>query len=353
MSVFVSQFFAKKVNEMDSSKSDMKSKLRPSTTSTKATRTKDKNTPTLQQLISQDGQHVIGDVSHLLDWAVLGFPKCGTTTLLGYLDTETSHGLQHERCELAHHGEDAVVDVVKSLYEELPQENNMKHGLKCPGGISTRYLHRMTEFFYKTKIIIGLRHPVLWFQSYYNYRIEHKYDMPPPQDLLKSQVNGVSVARSRFHENLAYLGKTPLISKEERSLLSLNDEDDVKRFRQKVSQTPHKLFVYEIGQVADVNVTRSDIFRNDLGEFVGIRDLGQMIHKNAAEDRDPELKAKEIDICDDTHAGVRRELMVNAKDASRWIRTFFLDSDDVHYSSRDFLEQALAKWEVDPCVSRR
>eukprot|EP00814_Leptocylindrus_danicus_P021533 CAMPEP_0116027014 /NCGR_PEP_ID=MMETSP0321-20121206/14321_1 /TAXON_ID=163516 /ORGANISM="Leptocylindrus danicus var. danicus, Strain B650" /LENGTH=121 /DNA_ID=CAMNT_0003500177 /DNA_START=373 /DNA_END=738 /DNA_ORIENTATION=- len=120
--------------------------------------------------------------------------------------------------------------------------------------------------------------------------------------------------------------------------------------KHKVLQTPHQVFLYDIEQMADVNITRSDRFRMDLGEFIGVDDLGPMMHKNSARKKiAPEIQAKKINICDAAHDDVREVLMKNGVDASRWIRTYFLESNDVHCSSCEFLREALAKWEIDPC----
>ena len=143
-----------------------------------------KPTTVIQDLVSENHQQIIGDVSYLLDYAVLGFPKTGTTALMRYLNTENSRTLPRERCEL----DWAVFEVVKSLFEDLPQDNHVKRGLKCPQCVSNHCFKNLSKYFYKTKLIVGVRHPVLWFQSFYNYRVHYEYaEMPAPHVLLTKE----------------------------------------------------------------------------------------------------------------------------------------------------------------------
>ena len=51
---------------------------------------------------------------------------------------------------------------------------------------------------------------------------------------------------------------------------------------------------------------------------------------------------------------LRQVLMGQAIDASRWIRKYFVNAQDVVVSSPDYLiDHILPLWEEDPCVRRR
>ena len=42
--------------------------------------------PPLESIVDRDG-NVVGDPQHLLDWSIVGFGKCGTTTFMNWLDS--------------------------------------------------------------------------------------------------------------------------------------------------------------------------------------------------------------------------------------------------------------------------
>ena len=300
----------------------------------------------LKDMIAEDGK-IIGDVSHLLDWAVLGFAKCGTSSLLQFLNTNSSKDLDHERCDASWHRGQGLPGLVESLYNDLPR-TGVKRGLKCPSGLTTTSIQNYSRYFNRTNIIVGLRHPVLWFESFYNYRVQSgQHIMPPVNELIKGEALSVSVKKSRFHLNLVGLGKTPLDSDLEWKLLLENN--DMSAFNFGYIRTPMKVFVYEIGQLADTNATRVSQFESDLGRFIGVDDLGGMVKANARS-KNPPGKASMISICDEEYNQLRKALMKNSRDVSRWVRLFFLDSVDVIYSSRWYLDELLDAWEYDPCI---
>lgn len=105
------------------------------------------------------------EVDWLLDFAVLGFPKCGTTTLMQSLDTPDDAAVfQEERCAL---GNDNVARLVWQLLENdsLPRDPHFKRGIKCPKDLeSPSALRNLAKYFPTTKLIVTVRHPVLWFE---------------------------------------------------------------------------------------------------------------------------------------------------------------------------------------------
>lgn len=121
-----------------------------------------------------------------------------------------------------------------------------------------------------------------------------------------------------------------------------------------VKVLPNSVFFFDMHQLSDDNVERQNAFREDVKNYLGLTtDLppsghhkpGRSWNEGIQKEKD---KAK-IDICDPRHVPVRRELMRMAKQNSEWIRTVFLNSPSVYYSSRPYLEELLSEWMNDPC----
>jgi Sulfotransferase family len=139
-----------------------------------------------------------------LDFIVAGFPKCGTTTLLKTLAQHVEIAMPNaESCQLARplQQDDVNLKQLQSdLYELLkrqqPQQQQQQQqqvsssaskqpkqqrqqqqsklllGIKCPDALKNfKTIHRLSQHSPHTKFIIGLRHPLLYLQSLYNYRV--------------------------------------------------------------------------------------------------------------------------------------------------------------------------------------
>ena len=67
-------------------------------------------------------------------------------------------------------------EIVAALDEELAKMTStgplpIKRGIKCPMAVwDSQGIEFLEEHFRDTKVVIGLRHPVSFFQSFYNYR---------------------------------------------------------------------------------------------------------------------------------------------------------------------------------------
>ncbi|MCK7513861.1 MAG: hypothetical protein MZV70_64150 [Desulfobacterales bacterium] len=99
-----------------------------------------------------------------------------------------------------------------------------------------------------------------------------------------------------------------------------------------------------------------NVLGSDVQHFIGFeQEMPPMIHVKPGKKWDNETQAlkdaKKIDICDSEYDELRDVLMDTAIKASTWIRTFFLESDDVVVSSRQYLEEILVGWTQDPCNS--
>jgi hypothetical protein len=78
----------------------------------------------------------------------------------------------------------APAQLVVKLYE-LATGYQYRRGYKAPRDItSVNALRAFGRYFPHTKLIIGVRHPVLWFQSFYNFRVRGGTAMPPAETLM-------------------------------------------------------------------------------------------------------------------------------------------------------------------------
>jgi hypothetical protein len=122
-----------------------------------STRSKDPwGRPPLDSII-HNKWNITGDPSWLLQFAIIGFPKCGTSTMMHHLSKHPQVSIfPDERCDLAYN-QQAVL--IKDSYLYLGK--NKTRGIKCPMLLeSTRLgMRNMHKFFPKTNYIVGIRHP--------------------------------------------------------------------------------------------------------------------------------------------------------------------------------------------------
>jgi hypothetical protein len=314
------------------------------------------------------GWNITGNVNWLLDFAIVGFPKAGTSTLMLYLQKQhkSIFMFDQERCEI---GYNQHVPLLADLYknynynqdyqgQQPPQLRKM--GIKCPRDLeSSVALHNYKTFFPKTKFIVGLRHPILWFQSFYNFRITNDYIMPPPQQLIgrcKRAHQGVCTFRANFSNHLQQIEPT------------------------------RKVFVYHVDQLKlqqdttnnnnTSTITRATRFRQDLQMFLELSEpledpmmWVQPGQTPASPQRARELKEKKINICDESYNELRRILLKQASHTATWMQTVWFHQspqtttttgtgtgttapnlyNNVHVSSPEYFHQLLNTWHVDPC----
>ncbi|KAL7581545.1 hypothetical protein ACA910_022109 [Epithemia clementina (nom. ined.)] len=167
------------------------------------------------------------------------------------------------------------------------------------------------DYWPQTKLIVGIRHPVWWFQSIYNYRMQTEPDhiahQIPPLNVLANLIitansgtnnsgtnntvihdlpNGgclreICLQRAFMHSHLALLGKTPLhISKlafevSSPLLQGLSTAPKMPQFRQVLSpKVPNLLFLYDVTQVDGVrNPSIAQALRVDLSNFLQLTEL--------------------------------------------------------------------------------
>lgn len=122
--------------------------------------------PSLASLV--DGWNITGDVSWLIQFSIIGFPKSGTSTLMFHLrDHPEIHMFPHERCELSSNRQKILIE---DMYRQFPPSSTLPlhryvRGIKCPMELENRQLalHNYQKYFPKTDFIVGIRHPILWY----------------------------------------------------------------------------------------------------------------------------------------------------------------------------------------------
>ena len=292
-----------------------------------------------------------------IDFAIYGFPKTGTTTLLNALERHTEVFMPpSEFCQLHQEGGDkSWANYLLKHSPESIQTTKQKCGIKCPAFVrlpsATENLLQVSD---NVRLIIGLRHPVNWFQSFYNYRVwEHfKYNMtnletiPKPFELMNGRKHWrvVTTALARYEEYLMQLDKVALTSKER-----YNMQNGIHFWPRKIVPNNYKVFLYIDEQLKDRNKERRMKLQRDLQHYLGlnspIEDFGKM-KANSNQDWYKEY----IDICDTQYSKIRDELLQQTIETTRWIKNKFIKSDDVYVSGKKIFLSALDSFNEDPCA---
>lgn len=357
--------------------------------------------PPLNHLLDNKGK-VIADISWMLDFAIIGFPKSGTSFLKNYLNsTEETYVYHVEFCIKKSTDLTRFVEIYHDLHQTIAaqqqqqqqQQRRILFGLKCPGVLYRSYdLHIYKTYFPTTKFIIGLRHPVLWFESFYNYQMNRNVSLPSSTSSLIGGCQHhqkVCTDRGRFHAALARLRKTPMVDGREVDLLfgtrynedettssnyinnsnsssssSNNNSSSFHQSRQQErflssSQTynqqqqeeedygfPNQLLLYEVRQLHQNDTSIRQEVSNTLRNYLNIQQTLPPIlsYKN--------VKPRAIDICDDVHASVRKLLVNHGMDASIWIKEYLWKkkkNPSVVVADPVSFVRLLDSWSVDPC----
>jgi len=298
--------------------------------------------------VKNRNQNITGDPQFLLDWAIVGYPKCGTTTISALLGAHPE--CQCTKNEMQFLSNSKPADAIWSLYTKLP-EGDYKRGYKSPFDVTNKggAMDYMRDLFPTTKLIVGVRHPIRWFESFYNFRLQRNVTMPRPPALIRRNFYGCGVPAANFHVPLARLGKVDMTTTPHQLQLQAT-------FAKKLSKLPppipNPIFFYTMEQLADTNATRNALFRRDLQHYLGLKEaMPEIVQSNKGQIKPPPADQDYIDICEEEYDSLRRELLQISIQASTWIRSFFLDGTHVHVSSRDYLEESLETWMNDPCDS--
>lgn len=304
------------------------------------------------------GWNITHNVNWLLSFSIVAFPKCGTSSLMLYLKNQTDSifMFDDERCEL---GWNQQVPLLKDLYSHYQPHLHM--GIKCPRDLEVDLaLTNYRTYFSKTKFIVGLRHPVMWFESFYNHRIHNEFPMPSPHRLIgkcKKSHQGVCTDRANFTRHLQRIDDEP---SRQVFLYEVSQlYDDSNKTAASVKDAAHKT-LHETKQLQQ-QLRRADTFRTDLQDFLELEVplQGRIDHvkpgrKPMSEAHEQELASKKIDICDQEHQDVRTRLQQQASESATWIQTVFLrQNPNVRVSSPKYFSQLLSAWHQDPCEDRK
>jgi len=123
------------------------------------------------------GYKIKGNIEWLLDFAVVGSAKCGTSFLLRYLGNSTETLMpKYEVCKMSKNRPDELVQlyynaslVAGKYHRESSSETSAPgkviNGLKCPKSLGTELgVANFAKYFPNMKYIVTMRHPVKWFQ---------------------------------------------------------------------------------------------------------------------------------------------------------------------------------------------
>ena len=289
--------------------------------------------PPLKRLVKNDYKGILGDVSWLLDFAIVGHSKTSTTTQMNWLANHEEIAMYSWELHALSEGRPAKL--VRELYE-LPRGSHLKRGYKSPHELQrTKIVQFYQRYWPRTKLIVGLRHPVLWFQSYYNFNYAAGNRLPPAETMIGENFPQAVM----FHEHLARLGKTNLTNPDEYQLLGRTEPD------YDAPYMPNPVFLYEVSQPFDKNETRKNAYCQDMTDFLGLR---RRLDPLKADPKAGKNYHK-LNICEPQYKELRKELMNMGRNASTWLSSFFLKLPDVHVSSPQHFQDLIASWARDPC----
>ena len=290
------------------------------------------------------------------DFIVAGFPKCGTTTLLKAFGKHNQTDIHPtEQCAIASPKmpDNAVLRRLDDTIATLSVSPETKRSFKCPTAIyNHRAISRMEKHSPDTKFIVGVRHPVLMLQSFYNYRVTEIYNrgladkIPSFEEVLarKRPWKGVSMDASRFELFLKQFGKTGMTGDE------LSELAGRPGYQLAVQPNKFKIFLYSVDQMEDQDEQRSNKFRGTLQKYLGLsQPLPSFGHENINHQVGSNGFKETIDICQDKYSEVRAQLIRQASKSSDWLRDQFIHSADVWVANEDHFVATLDSWSVDPC----
>ena len=339
------------------------------------------------------------DYSYLLDVAVIGHSKSGTSSILNWFQNHPEIFIKHREERIVVNGPaNAVVQLKRKGYS-IFRDQGLKIAYKRPGDITHPYrLAVLHDHFPHTKLMIGIRHPVLWFESFFNFwqTIANGGNRPYlPRNT--TQLIGpcilnehVCTDHARFHLHIANaVHATDMTTKRERQLLLGNKipsgvgtihnnnnnnnatEDPDRHTTITDRNVTNPAFIFEIAQLSDSIETRNNVFREEMQHFLELQQAFPPAPRVAPESklrqvrrRGRKAKAKvnayKIHICDPQHEEVRRVLMEHSRNIAVWVREYLLPavkqqdgsgngSIRVAIASHDHMYDLMESYLIDPC----
>jgi hypothetical protein len=278
---------------------------------------------------------LIGDPRPLLDFAYIGHSKCGSSTIKYWLRAHDQISMKGEERILW----DGLISAIQNMYKTFPNDERRLQGYKQPNDIYRKdSLEILKTYFPKTKLIVGIRHPILWFESFYNFRV-----MDNPNGILPNATELIGPCTLDQHvctDHARYpLQIEPLL------------------------EMPNPIFLFETKQLALAEEDINDPFRKDFGKFLGVNNLPpppKVKPETRLSPRRIKTRSKhQIDICDAAHDPVRLELMKHANETFYWIQeklsttTVAAAPGRITVSSPGFLrDNIFPTYLQDPCIQR-
>lgn len=217
----------------------------------------------------------------------------------------------------------------------------------------------------KTKLLVGIKHPVIWFKEFWDQAAKNKQldritNNQDPYELTTlctgrrcrqtcKQNQFFCMHRSRFHLGLARLGKTSL-SDEERKYLAVDDEDGGNALKNDEVKNP--VFLYD-----DLELT-GEYFWESLAKYLGVDDIPHDLQqlKESRLDHDKELaNVKSLDFCKNEYDDLRARILSYSYEMATWLQLYWipLASDesrtDVAVANPTVFNALLNKYKKDPC----
>jgi len=246
----------------------------------------------------------------ILDFVIAGFPKTGTTTLMANLGTLAPMDVG-DICTPVH-------QTVYYSYMNWPKmhgEDKILRGSKCPaylqvGASKDNWLVSYSDYLPKTKLIIGIRHPMKWFKSFWDMQLNNggKETRSGDPYELTGRCDGswgcrnscpkrqlFCIQRARFHLALAQLGKTEL-SSEERKFLAPEDPDGGDHVGNDNVRNP--VFLYEQSELNE------DYVWEEMAAFLEIENITHNQYRGSHGHGN-----KKTDFCDDKYDNFRAQMM--------------------------------------------
>lgn len=263
-----------------------------------------------------------------------------------------------------------VHQTVYYSYKNWPRdfgEEKVLRGSKCPS-----YIYNMKEvstYLPKTKAIMGIRHPVLWFQSFWNMLVSNDpsmqllspYNKTAPCLSRKGCLHGCPngqlfcVGRAEFHVSFAELGKTAL-TQEERALLAPDRFYGGEALVSLDVQNP--IFIYEQTQLKE-----NDVW-DEMAQFLRLPEIqhdklhlsrGGVSLSGKQKAIIGDVEKSRINICDAEYDDLRKIIMPVAHNVSVWFSEHFIpvardvSREDVTVAGVDKFFKLVQDYTNDPC----
>lgn len=294
----------------------------------------------------------------ILDFAIIGFPKCGTTTMEANLGNIAPMPIA-DVCTPVH-------QTVYYSYINWPKEfgeGKKIRGTKCPAFIQDTWLLEWSKHLPKTKLILGIRHPILWFQSFWNmqkknsllqfaqndpYRITKPCDIHNGRgchnDCPRNQL--FCVQRGAFHVSMARLGKTNLTT-EERMLLSAKTYPLRAGANLENHDIKNPVFLYEINELNE------EYIWDALTEYLDLPEV--LSHDKYVSSHGKSNRIEDTDFCNEKFDEFRAVMMLESYDLSTWLQHYFIPlgeddtKEDVIIPKPERLRELVEEYKYDPC----